>query len=163
MAAVAVVAALVLGAVVLLAIYVLPTIIAVRRDISNKVPLLLVNLLLGWLGFAWIACLVWSIVEQSQAQRRASEREAAAAYDRHLRRQALPPLLPGGNGPAQWFFAAGASPSGPHTDAAMAHYAVTGQISADTLCWHPALGEAWRPLSQVRAHMAPPPLQLGTG
>jgi hypothetical protein len=44
-----------------LAVYLLPTIIACRRQHHQRVPIVMVNLLAGWTGLAWIAALVWSV------------------------------------------------------------------------------------------------------
>ena len=41
-------------------IYFVPTIVAVARRHHNMVPIILVNLLLGWSCIGWIAALVWS-------------------------------------------------------------------------------------------------------
>jgi hypothetical protein len=45
-----------------LAIYFIPTIIALARNHKNKVGVFLVNLLAGWTFFGWIGSLVWSVV-----------------------------------------------------------------------------------------------------
>ena len=49
--------------VVLLALLVhfIPTFIAYRRAHPRKIPILLVNLFLGWTGIGWIAALVWAL------------------------------------------------------------------------------------------------------
>lgn len=43
----------------LLPLYVLPTILAWKK--KHRVPILLVNLLLGWTLLGWIAALVWAL------------------------------------------------------------------------------------------------------
>lgn len=43
-----------------LAIYVLPTIIAVYRQHDSRVPIILVDILLGWTAIGWVVALVWS-------------------------------------------------------------------------------------------------------
>ena len=43
------------------AIYFLPTVIAYRRKHHNRLPIFVVNLLLGLTGLGWIAALVWSL------------------------------------------------------------------------------------------------------
>jgi Superinfection immunity protein len=45
-------------------IYFLPTIIAFAREHRNKVPILLVNLFLGWTVLGWLAALIWSVTSQ---------------------------------------------------------------------------------------------------
>jgi hypothetical protein len=58
-------AALSLGFLILVAIgllsYFIPTIIAVLRKHSQLVPIIAVNVLLGWSVLGWIAALVWSL------------------------------------------------------------------------------------------------------
>ena len=46
-----------------LALYFLPTIIAAARHAKNLVAILLVNILLGWTGLGWVVALVWSFVD----------------------------------------------------------------------------------------------------
>src|SRR5688572_12949173 len=43
-----------------LAVYFLPTIVALARGHHNAVAILLLNLFLGWTGIGWILALVWS-------------------------------------------------------------------------------------------------------
>lgn len=42
------------------AVYVLPTIVAVYRQHHNRVPITLVNVLLGWTAIGWVVALVWA-------------------------------------------------------------------------------------------------------
>lgn len=51
-------------------IYLLPWVIAKRRDVHDTFLLFLVNLLLGWSGILWIVCLLWSVFGQTKAQKR---------------------------------------------------------------------------------------------
>jgi Superinfection immunity protein len=46
-----------------LALYFLPTIIAAARRAKNLVVILLVNIFAGWTGVGWIVALVWSLVD----------------------------------------------------------------------------------------------------
>ena len=46
--------------VIALNIYFLPTVIASHRKHPNRIPIFLVNFLLGWLCLGWIVALVWS-------------------------------------------------------------------------------------------------------
>ena len=46
-----------------LAVYFLPTIIAAARHAKNFVIILLVNIFAGWTGVGWIVALVWSLVD----------------------------------------------------------------------------------------------------
>lgn len=51
-----------------LAVYFLPTIIAVRRRHHNRLPIALLNLLLGWTAIGWIAALIWSVTSPNPVQ-----------------------------------------------------------------------------------------------
>ncbi len=51
-----------------LAVYFLPTIIAVARRTRNALGIVLLNIFAGWTFFGWVAALVWSIVDQVEAQ-----------------------------------------------------------------------------------------------
>jgi hypothetical protein len=44
-----------------LLVYFMPTFIAHRRAHPRKIPILLVNLFLGWTGIGWIAALIWAL------------------------------------------------------------------------------------------------------
>lgn len=41
-------------------IYLIPTIVAVSRKHLQKVPIILVNILLGWSFIGWVVALVWA-------------------------------------------------------------------------------------------------------
>lgn len=46
---------------ILLPLYFIPTIIAVKRGHPNRVPIILINILAGWMyGVGWLIALVWS-------------------------------------------------------------------------------------------------------
>lgn len=46
---------------VLLIVYFIPTAIAVKRGHPNRVPIILINILTGWMyGVGWLISLVWS-------------------------------------------------------------------------------------------------------
>lgn len=45
----------------LLSLYVLPSVIAQARAHHNRTAILLVNLVLGWTVLGWLAALVWSV------------------------------------------------------------------------------------------------------
>lgn len=53
--------AVVMFGLVFLAIYLLPALIAVKRDHHYRIAIFALNLLLGWSGIVWIICLVWSL------------------------------------------------------------------------------------------------------
>lgn len=51
-----------IGAVIGLGVYFLPTIIALSRNHKHKVAIFLLNFFVGWTFFGWVGALVWSIV-----------------------------------------------------------------------------------------------------
>ena len=51
-----------------LAVYFLPTLIALVRDHHNKVAVIVTNLLLGWTGVVWLVALIWSFTNQKETQ-----------------------------------------------------------------------------------------------
>jgi len=52
--------------VILLAIYFLPTIIALKRDKRNQNAILLMNIFLGWTFRGWVVALVWSAMAEDE-------------------------------------------------------------------------------------------------
>lgn len=50
------------------ACYFLPALIGWKRNVSNRVVLLTVNLLTAWTGIMWIVCLLWSVMGATKAQ-----------------------------------------------------------------------------------------------
>lgn len=46
-----------------IALYLLPTIIAVNRNHNNSIPIFIFNLLLGWSFLGWVLALVWSFTD----------------------------------------------------------------------------------------------------
>ncbi|MBB6146433.1 type II secretory pathway component PulF [Silvibacterium bohemicum] len=52
----------------MLAVYCLPTIVAVYRHHHNRMPIILVNLLLGWSAIGWIVALIWSLTSPVPSQ-----------------------------------------------------------------------------------------------
>lgn len=49
-----------------IAIFFLPTFIALVRDHHNKVALIVTNLLLGWTGVGWLVALIWSFTNRKE-------------------------------------------------------------------------------------------------
>jgi len=41
----------------------LPTFIAALRDAPNFVIITVVNIVVGWTGFAWLGCLIWALLD----------------------------------------------------------------------------------------------------
>jgi len=46
------------------ALYFLPAIIANSRKHKNKKTIITLNILLGWTGIGWFACLIWSFIDK---------------------------------------------------------------------------------------------------
>ena len=44
-------------------VYFLPTYIAIRSNKKNMNAIIILNVLLGWTGLVWIACLVWATLK----------------------------------------------------------------------------------------------------
>ena len=51
-----------------LAVYFLPSLIALTREHHNKVAIIVTNLLLGWTGVVWLVALIWSFTNQKETQ-----------------------------------------------------------------------------------------------
>jgi len=51
----------VVGFIILLALYFVPSIVGFARGHHNKWAIFALNLLLGWTGLGWIGALVWSL------------------------------------------------------------------------------------------------------
>ena len=60
--------ALLLVLAIALLLYFLPAIIGSKRQVNNSGWLFAANLLLGWSGLGWIACLLWAVCGQTQAE-----------------------------------------------------------------------------------------------
>lgn len=52
---------LVVFGLILICVYLLPTVIAFRRAHASRVAILAFNLLLGWLFVPWVIALVWAL------------------------------------------------------------------------------------------------------
>jgi Superinfection immunity protein len=50
-----------MGALIVLALYVVPTIVAVSRDMPNKGSTIAINLLLGWTVIGWVVALAMAL------------------------------------------------------------------------------------------------------
>jgi hypothetical protein len=53
---------IIIGAVVGLGIYFLPTIIALSRNHKNKLAIFLLNFFAGWTFIGWVGALIWSVM-----------------------------------------------------------------------------------------------------
>lgn len=47
-------------AVVTLIVYLIPTYVALVREHPNKVPIIIINIFLGWTYIAWVLTLAWA-------------------------------------------------------------------------------------------------------
>ena len=59
---------IVIGIIILLSLYFLPTIIAFMRNKENKISILALNLFLGWTLIGWVLSLVWALAVDKTAQ-----------------------------------------------------------------------------------------------
>lgn len=50
--------------------YLIPTIVAILRDCTNKAAIILINVFLGWSGVGFLAALIWSIVGEGRDMRK---------------------------------------------------------------------------------------------
>lgn len=48
----------------LLALYFLPSYIANKKNHKNKIPIILLNVFLGWTFLGWVAALIWSFYKE---------------------------------------------------------------------------------------------------
>ena len=51
-------------ALLILALYFTPTIIAVKRNHLQKTAIILINVLLGWSFIGWVIALIWSVTKE---------------------------------------------------------------------------------------------------
>ena len=49
-------------------IYFIPTIIAIKRDHPQKLPIILINVIFGATLIGWVGALVWSLMSDKSAQ-----------------------------------------------------------------------------------------------
>ena len=52
-----------------LAVYFVPTIIAIVRRVRNITGIVLLNIFAGWTFIGWVIALIWSIIDQQQPAR----------------------------------------------------------------------------------------------
>ena len=53
---------------IVIALYFIPSIVALIRSKSNLLAIIALNILLGWTVIGWIVALVWSLTSNSKAQ-----------------------------------------------------------------------------------------------
>ncbi|MBL6854529.1 MAG: superinfection immunity protein [Alphaproteobacteria bacterium] len=49
-----------------IAVYLLPTAVAMLRRIRNQMGVFLLNFLLGWTFLGWVGALIWAVVESPE-------------------------------------------------------------------------------------------------
>jgi hypothetical protein len=54
--------------VALFGLFLAPTIVAASRSHRNLLAIFVLNLLLGWTGFGWIAALIWACMATQQKE-----------------------------------------------------------------------------------------------
>ena len=57
----------------LMCIYFVPFMVAAARDNDSYITILVVNLLIGWTGIGWVACMVWAMLGSSGPARSQSQ------------------------------------------------------------------------------------------
>lgn len=70
----------------LIALYFVPTIIAVARSHGNAVPIFLTNLLLGWTAIGWVIALIWSFTNNTAGRATGAAMEPRGWVKRSLGR-----------------------------------------------------------------------------
>ncbi len=58
--------AILIGGSIALTLYFIPTIVAFKRRHLNRVPILLLDLFLGWSFIGWIIALIWSTTQNTE-------------------------------------------------------------------------------------------------
>lgn len=53
---------------VALAIYLVPTIIVIFRKTTANLPIILINIFLGWTFIVWVACIIWAFVAKTKKE-----------------------------------------------------------------------------------------------
>lgn len=51
---------------ILIALYFVPLLIAVKRNHRNMVAIVVINVFLGWTLLGWVGALVWSVMESTE-------------------------------------------------------------------------------------------------
>ncbi len=52
------------GSLIALAVYIVPSAVALKRQHPNSMAIVAVNILLGWTVLGWIGALVWSLTRK---------------------------------------------------------------------------------------------------
>lgn len=67
--------------ILLVGLYILPTILAVHKEHTNTTSLMIINLLLGWTGIFWVLSLAW-VFYKSEAPKTAKKTTKAKAEEK---------------------------------------------------------------------------------
>ena len=51
----------------IVAIYMLPTLVAYARDIPQRHIITVLNIILGWTLIGWVVCFLWALLAETQA------------------------------------------------------------------------------------------------
>ena len=51
--------------ILIVTIYLLPTVIAFGRDVSHRHTIAVINILFGWTLIAWLICFVWALLAET--------------------------------------------------------------------------------------------------
>ena len=57
-----------IGILIVICIYMLPTLIAMSGKSKSQTPIFVVNLLFGWIILGWFACLLWACFTYGSGQ-----------------------------------------------------------------------------------------------
>ncbi len=68
-----------------LPLYFLPTIVAFSRKSKHKLPIALLNFLLGWSGIGWIGSLLWACLSENSSNIQINTHQTITNVDRHNR------------------------------------------------------------------------------
>lgn len=49
-----------------LGLYILPILVAIKRNHSNKVPVIMVSICFGWTILGWIVALIWAFTDNTE-------------------------------------------------------------------------------------------------
>jgi Superinfection immunity protein len=62
---------------IIIALYFLPSIVAIRRDVDGKTSIILINLFFGWTFVVWAGCLMWAHYAHAWSQKNGRNRYSA--------------------------------------------------------------------------------------
>lgn len=68
--------------ILVIALYFLPTIIAIKKKHIHKTPIILINIFGGFIGLGWVIALVWCFITQAPAAPVSSKAEELERLDK---------------------------------------------------------------------------------